>query len=164
MTHEYSAMVRDIQVANAERHRETEILDIDVHGTPAPQGSKRHVGNGIMVESSAKVKPWREAVKAAVPTVEGVFGGAVSVEIAFNLARPKGHHGTGNNANRLRPSAPRRPAVKPDIDKLVRSTLDALKDAGVYRDDSQVVNLAARKFYAMPGETPGARITVRSIT
>ena len=40
-------------------------MRITVHGTPAPQGSKRHVGNGVMVESSAKVKPWREAVKWA---------------------------------------------------------------------------------------------------
>ena len=35
-----------------------------VHGLPAPQGSKRHVGKGVMVESSKYVKPWREAVKA----------------------------------------------------------------------------------------------------
>ena len=40
-------------------------LTITVHGTPAPQGSKRHVGNGVMVESSKKVKPWRQDVKHA---------------------------------------------------------------------------------------------------
>ena len=29
----------------------------------APQGSKRHVGRGIMIESSKRVKPWRDAVR-----------------------------------------------------------------------------------------------------
>lgn len=30
---------------------------IIVHGIPAPQGSKRHVGNGVLLESSKMVKP-----------------------------------------------------------------------------------------------------------
>lgn len=33
-----------------------------VFGLPAPQGSKRHVGEGRMVESSKRVKPWRRQV------------------------------------------------------------------------------------------------------
>ena len=36
-----------------------------VNGLPAPQGSHKHVGGGRMVESSKKVKPWRQDVKAA---------------------------------------------------------------------------------------------------
>lgn len=32
---------------------------------PAPQGSKRHVGKGVMIESCANVKPWRELVAQA---------------------------------------------------------------------------------------------------
>ena len=28
-------------------------------GIPAPQGSKRHVGNGIMIEQSASLPAWR---------------------------------------------------------------------------------------------------------
>ena len=43
-------------------------LTVIVYGTPAPQGSKRHVGHGVMVESSRRVKPWREDVKAAAET------------------------------------------------------------------------------------------------
>ena len=45
------------------------MITITVYGMPGPQGSKRFVGTrggrGVMVESSAKVKPWREAVKHA---------------------------------------------------------------------------------------------------
>lgn len=33
-----------------------------VPGTPRPQGSKRHVGGGRMIESSKYVKAWREKV------------------------------------------------------------------------------------------------------
>jgi Holliday junction resolvase RusA-like endonuclease len=32
---------------------------------PAPQGSKRHVGKGVLVESCRNVKPWRELVAQA---------------------------------------------------------------------------------------------------
>lgn len=142
-----------------------ELLDIDVHGTPAPQGSKRHVGRGIMVESSKKVKPWREAVKAAVLLTsdqpQPPADGPVTVDISFRLARPASHYGTGRNAERLRPTAPQRPTTKPDLDKLIRSTLDALKDVGVYRDDSQVVTIITAKHYCCHDEWPGARIIVR---
>ena len=37
------------------------MIEIKVIGLPAPQGSKRHVGHGVMIESSNNVKPWREA-------------------------------------------------------------------------------------------------------
>ena len=81
-------------------------LVITVHGTPAPQGSKRHVGRGIMVESSAKVKPWREAVKhaaldAITPGTSQEFAAAVLVDVTFRLQRPKGHYRTGKNAHLL---------------------------------------------------------------
>ena len=34
-------------------------LSFDVKGVPGAQGSKRHVGRGVMLESSKKVAPWR---------------------------------------------------------------------------------------------------------
>ncbi len=50
----------------------------------------------------------------------------------------------------LRPDgAPKRrklPSVKPDLDKLVRATLDALTGV-IYQDDGQVVNIIASKVY-----------------
>ena len=137
-----------------------------VPGTPAPQGSKRYLGNhggrGILVESASdKVKSWRADVRDAFHgQLEQPLTGPVHVTIAFRLARPKSV------------SAKRRPdhTVKPDLDKLVRSTLDALKSAGVYLDDSQVVSLDAGKAYAdgrgvicdgWDLATPGARIAIR---
>ncbi|QDH92357.1 RusA-like resolvase [Gordonia phage Spooky] len=37
-----------------------------IPGIPAPQGSKRHVGNGILIESSKRVGPWRAVVALTV--------------------------------------------------------------------------------------------------
>lgn len=142
---------------------------ITVYGTPAPQGSKRHVGRGILVESSSKVKPWREAVKAACWQVESASTpfprpAAVFVSVQFYLERPKGHYGSGKNAGVVKDSAPARPAGTPDLDKLLRSTLDGLGEAGLWTDDSQVVNVSASKLYVCSEFTrPGARITVAAL-
>jgi Holliday junction resolvase RusA-like endonuclease len=130
------------------------MIVIDVFGEPAPQGSKRHVGRGIMVESSAKVKPWREAVTfaAAQAAAKGFRQvGPVGVTIMFYVRRP--------------PSAPksrRYPDRKPDLDKLIRSTLDALVIGGVIEDDARIIAIRAGKVYAKTRPT-GALIEINSL-
>lgn len=129
------------------------LLDLFVAGRPAPQGSKRHVGKGILVESSKAVGPWRELL--AFYAAQGYRGPlidvAVAVQIEFVMPRPAG--------------APKRstpPATKrPDIDKLARAVLDALSGV-VWRDDSLIVDLHQTKRIAEIGETPGAHIRVVS--
>lgn len=139
-------------------------LTFFVHGTPAPQGSKRHVGNGVMVESSKKVKPWREAVKyAALEAGVEQFTGPVSVRVTFWMARPKSHYRTGKKAHLLRHDAPEWAAGRPDLDKLLRSTFDALGEAGVWRDDSQVVLVSACKRYIRAGDA-GADVMVAEVS
>lgn len=148
----------------------TELLII-AYGTPAPQGSKRHLGNGVMVESSKKVKPWREAVKhAALDALWPSWtplDGPIHLAVTFTFNRPQGHWRTGRNAHLLRDAAPRYPAGMPDLSKLIRSTEDALTDAGVWKDDARVVDVTASKRYADPGPdvltTPGAIIRVRTL-
>ena len=135
-------------------------VTVVVLGTPAPQGSKRHVGGGRMVESSAKVAPWRQAVihSCVLADAYGMrLEGPLRVDITFRLERPKGHYGA---SGMVKPSSPIYPVVKPDLDKLVRSTLDGLTDAAVWRDDSQVVELHARKAYATPADRLGALIRI----
>lgn len=130
-----------------------------VHGIPAPQGSKRHVGNGIMVESSKRVKPWREAVKwAALDAGVEQLDGPVEVRVTFHFPRPKSHYRTGRNAGVLRDDAPGFVTSRPDIDKILRSTLDALGEAGCWRDDAQVALVWTVKAY---DSQPGAFIIVR---
>lgn len=138
------------------------MITIKVYGMPAPQGSKRHVGHGIMVESSKAVGPWREAIRHETQQHDGGFGRGVpvSVDIQFYLPRPKGHFGTGRNADRLKPSAPSRPAGPPDIDKLERAVLDGIVAGGALHDDGQVAHVEKDKWYATENFPPGCVITI----
>ncbi len=150
-----------------------EICQFDVFGMPAPQGSKKFVGTnkagrGILVESSKKVKPWRQDVKAAgVMMREALWmrapagtdpcplDGPLLVSMVFTMPKPA--------------SAPKRrqtwPDKKPDLSKLARSTEDALVDAGLILDDSRIVEYV-RLAKVFPGEdpqslrSPGVSITI----
>ena len=138
-------------------------ISLRIYGLPGAQGSKRHVGRGVMVESSKKVKPWRADVTAAsIAAYQGpIIEAAVSMSIVFLFARPKGHMGKRG----LKPSAPRHLTSQAtgDLDKLCRSTLDGLS-AGAggspLRDDSLVVSLTASPRDGVGDERPGALITL----
>lgn len=132
-------------------------------GIPVAQGSKRHVGKGIMVEASKNLKPWRDTLITAAMNAEGtsVYFGPVAVDLTFFFPRPKSHYGTGMNATLLKSSAPEWKASAPDLDKLCRAVLDALTQAGVLRDDAIVVTLNAGKLY---DATPGCRVTIRPVS
>lgn len=143
----------------------TRTIKFFVPGKSAPQGSKRHVGGGRMIESSADLGPWRErvalvaaqcmsemaSVHSRISVDVGMFDRAVSVRLDFVLPRPK------STPKRSTPQAIKRP----DIDKLARACLDALTNV-VITDDSLVVELVARKRLAQPDEMPGVGIKVSS--
>lgn len=132
-------------------------LSISVLGTPAAQGSKRgfvnqKTGRVIIVEDSKeKTKTWRQDVLTAAidsqPDPWEPIDGPVWIEAYFYFKRPDAHFGTGRNSGTLKASAPEYPAVKPDVDKVLRATLDALAAAGCFRNDSRVVSVLAEKRY-----------------
>ena len=123
---------------------------------PAPQGSKRPLGNGRMIEASTRLKPWRMLVaEAALATGAPLISGPVRLSIVFLFLRPKGHSG----ARGLKASAPRHHFTRPDVDKLQRSVFDALTGT-LIQDDSLVVGCNAEKRYCVGEERPGAIITV----
>jgi crossover junction endodeoxyribonuclease RusA len=132
-------------------------VKIEVRGIPAPQGSKRHVGRGIMVESSKAVGPWREAVRAETQSQMGLqerdaAEGPVSVLVYFYLPRPS--------------SISRKilwPFKRPDLDKLGRAVLDGLTEGGAWLDDGQVVRLMLEKRYAGRENPPGATIHIMGV-
>lgn len=157
-------------------------ITITVYGIPGPQGSKKPKGlrrtkNGglvsNLVESSDKVEPWRQDVRAAALQATGgpcswtPLDGPLALHVVFTSLRPKGHYRTGRNAHLLRESAPSRPAVYPDLSKLIRSTEDAITSAGVWADDARVVEVFGEKRYAGEGrdalDRPGAVIRIRAI-
>lgn len=150
------------------------MITFEVLGVPAPKGSSRAMmkgGHAINVPSGSnanrdKIKAWSTAVReqaleacGADRTAPVFVCTALSVEIVFCMARPMGHWGKGKNAGKLVPTAPQYPATKPDIDKLVRTTLDAMTGL-VFDDDSRISRLVATKEWARPGHE-GAVIVVR---
>jgi len=141
-------------------------LSFEVRGTPAPQGShrafvNRRTGRAIVTDDSPATRPWRQDVRAAALDATAAAGWPpptarpVVVVLAFRFDRPKGHHGRHG----LLRSAPPEKLTKPDLDKLVRSTLDALSGL-VWRDDSQVVGIDASKGWADDDHPAGATIDV----
>lgn len=139
-------------------------LVVFVAGTPAPQGSKRafahkQSGKVVTVEMSKRVKPWRADVREALLDDTGQpsarYDGAVVVRLEFVMPRPKSMPVT-------RPTPPH--LKTPDVDKLARSTLDAITSAGVIPDDKHVVRLEATKRTAERDENPGCYISIGEAT
>lgn len=118
-------------------------VEFTVPGRAYPQGSKRHVGGGRIIEMAGPpLKQYRSAIgRAAAEHFTSPFDGAVSVGVRFTFQRPKKHHRADGS---LREDAPRdcHPAQRGDIDKLTRSVLDGLTSTA-FHDDRQVVSLSA---------------------
>lgn len=142
-------------------------LVIRAIGNPAPQGSKSYKGmrNGkpILAESSKAVDPWRKAVESAARTAIQARGDWLTLDCPatgaawFFLPRP-----IRMPADRIVDGVAY-PSAYPDVTKLIRSTEDALKIAGVVKDDARFVKWTIEKMYAEPGQPTGARIVVRPL-
>lgn len=126
-----------------------------VPGKPAPQGSKKHVGHGILIESSKALGPWRTLVAWSVAQHwhVGPLEGPVWVDLGFVLPRPK-----------ATPKRKTPPAIKaPDADKLTRGIFDAL--TGVcWKNDSQIIDFHTSKRIAELDELPGVQIGITGDT
>ena len=128
-----------------------------VAGKPQPGGSKRMVKNkatqqSMIIDANPKAKDWKSSVaQVAASTFQGIepFAGPVKVSFRFQLSRPKGHFGSGKNADQVKLSAPKFPTGKPDVLKLARSTEDSLTGI-LWRDDAQIVHEVLKKVYVLP--------------
>lgn len=109
--------------------------------------------NGRLVEAqSVNLKKWRGAIEEACQPYanQNIHLGPVRLEVDFFLERPKS----------VRQSDRALPHVAPDLDKLVRGVGDGIGQSGmIWGDDSQIVEIIARKFYADDRE-PGATIRI----
>ena len=116
-------------------------------------GSRRDGTRFLHHRSSGDLRKWKNAV---IDEAESAMAGqpattrAVRVSLDFYVRRPKSDFGTGRNVGLLKPLVAAYPIrrSKGDIDKLVRACLDAFSDV-VFVDDSQVVELRARKLFAV---------------
>lgn len=138
-------------------------LAVQVHGTPAPQGSKTAIvrnGRARVIEggsTSGRVKhrAWRDAVAQAAKFaalkagLDEPMAGPLLFVAEFRFERP-----------RSVARAVSWKATRPDLDKVLRSTLDSLTDAGVIEDDARVVTIVASKVYVEPDDWTGADMRV----
>jgi Holliday junction resolvase RusA-like endonuclease len=131
-------------------------LRFTILGDPVPKGSLKCVGrNGQhrIVEDNPRTRSWRRTIAAEVGgTVTAAVHEPIGVEITATLPRPAHHYG----ATGIRSNAPIHPTNMRtgDVDKLARLVLDALVDAGVLVDDSQVVEVVCRKSFPLPEASP----------
>lgn len=97
----------------------------------------RAFNNHVVHNKSAELMAWRSLVaKAARIAGCTPIDGPISITLRFRYTRPK------SVSRRL-------PTVPPDLDKQIRSILDALTGVA-YVDDSQVVSINATKEYGSP--------------
>jgi crossover junction endodeoxyribonuclease RusA len=131
-------------------------LNVFVPGRPAPQGSKHYFGPGRVVEMSKYVAGWRADIREVLVRVWGgqpPMTGAVVMGLEFVLPRP------ASTPKTRTPLAIKRP----DWDKLSRAVCDAITSAGVYKDDSQVIDAWVHKRLAGVDEQTGCRIRLLEI-
>lgn len=152
-------------------------IEFRVLGTPGAQGSKKAfairkggvlTGKVAMSENSKKVAPWRSDVKQAAEDATGTdwvpWDCACEVSAQFVFKRPKSHYGTGRNANVLKSWAPKYVTVVSlgDLDKLLRSTGDALTASGLFRDDCLIARYKdVEKIY---GDKEGATLIITKLS
>ena len=135
---------------------------VRVHGTPTPKGSLKCVGQRgrhqlIEDDKGGGRREWRQRVAAAARAVlatSGPLDGPVGISIHFRSPRPTSRK-VGEWVTSRRHG---------DVDKLTRNLLDAITDAGLWGDDSQVVHLRdITHRYESTGNPPGATITIWQI-
>jgi Holliday junction resolvase RusA-like endonuclease len=129
------------------------MFQLFIEGEPRPQGSKTPVQRGgkiILIEAQKQLPAWREHMTKMLQLKQleetQPFTTAVNVALTFWLTRPK-------SVKRQYPTGTY------DIDKLTRAVLDSITKAGVWRDDSDVVDLTVRKTYADMHE-PGVLVSI----
>lgn len=127
------------------------VIEFWVPGIPRPQGSKRHVGGGRMIESSKYLPAWRRAVTLSIAG-KGYIGGSVELGVTFYMP----HNATSRKEGRIHAY------VSPDLSKLIRAVEDSITDAGLWDDDARVVKCTAVKIYETD-RGPGVNVTIKAI-
>jgi Holliday junction resolvase RusA-like endonuclease len=125
------------------------MIEFEVFGRPAPQGSKT-IMRGRLVESSKYLPAWRKAIAEAATEAQAesdwFSDQPLEMSVIFTLEKPK-------SVKREQPTVP------PDLDKLARAIGDSCTGI-LYNDDAQIVRLNLIKQY---GEPEGAIITIEEL-
>lgn len=129
----------------SERNR-TPLVSFCIQGKPIALKRHRSTRGGHMYDPSAKDKQ-EFMVKAREYYPSTPITGPLIVELKFIMPRPKSHFRTGKYAGQLKTSAPVHHTKTPDLDNLVKFSLDAMNKV-FYVDDSQVLEIYTSKQYS----------------
>jgi Holliday junction resolvase RusA-like endonuclease len=140
-------------------------LTFFVDGNPKaqPRGRACRRGNHAGIYDPGTADAWKASVRlAAMKGWDGVtFTGPLRVDVAVYFKRPKSHFFTGKRSEVIRPNAPMFHTSKPDRDNLDKAILDALTNAGIWKDDAQVCSGTLSKSYIQFIE--GANVTITAL-
>lgn len=137
-------------------------IDFDVDGLPKgqprPRAFARKIGDKFVarVHNPGTAEAWKGCIArdSAKWRPETPLTGPVVVGIDFRMPRPK------SLMRKKDPPGEVECLTKPDIDNLIKSTLDAMTELGWWGDDAQIVKVQASKYYHAKEARPGAEIRV----
>lgn len=122
-----------------------------VHGNPKPQARPRAVRRGRFVTIYSPKSDWYKQVvkETSLNRPEMPLSAALRVEMEFRMPRPKSARKTQFWAIK-----------RPDLDNLAKAVMDAMTEAGWWKDDSLIVVLNTKKYLAHSEEKPGVYVSV----
>lgn len=141
-------------------------IELSICGEPRPQPRPRarafqaSPGKWIaQIYNPADADGWKKMIACAarehIPREP--MQGPISIRATFFLERPQSHY----TSKGLRQSAPTKHAQRPDFDNLIKAVMDALTDAGLWRDDALIADAVVAKRWA--NEHPGVFIEIESM-
>lgn len=130
-----------------------------VHGDPVPKARPRVVNGHAYTPWKTSIHEKKIGLVYRSEYHEDMFeiGKPLAVEADFYMQIPKR---TSKKKSALMMNDEIRPTVKPDVDNLLKTVLDALLKIA-YADDNQVVELLGRKHYS---EEPRTEIRIKEIS
>ena len=97
------------------------------------------------------------------------LSGPLRLDLIIIVPRPKGHFGSGKNADKLKPSSPvywhlsKGGQHGGDLDNYAKAVADSLTDAAIIADDALIAWGERRKRWAHAGELGGVLIVLQQI-
>jgi len=126
------------------------VYQLFVSGIPKAQPRPRMTANGHVYNPDS-ADAWKADIQAAFLSCrKRTIAGPVRLTVRFSLPLPKGR----KMISRL----PEPHVNKPDTDNLLKAVMDSLTAVKVWKDDAQVYETLAGKYYT--GKETGAQIIV----
>jgi Holliday junction resolvase RusA-like endonuclease len=133
------------------------MIEFTVPGEPVAKARPRVTKSGLTF-TPAKTVNYETLVKEmfAIECKNQYLEGEIKAEMDFYFTIPKS---TSRKKRALMISGEIRPVKRPDTDNVIKSVTDAINGLA-YNDDSQIVEIVARKWY---GEQPKAVVKLTEI-